>query len=74
MKNTFKKLALAIALPILGIIAYNASAQDPKSSGNADCNTYCESSTIYHCLLTYGDGSQVICLNMQVKGTQPPGN
>jgi hypothetical protein len=74
MKKAFKKMAIALALPILGVIAYNASAQDPKNSGNADCNSYCESSTIYHCLLTYSDGSQVLCLNMQVKGTQPPGS
>jgi len=74
MKKAFKKMVIALALPILGVIAYNASAQDPKSSGNEDCNSYCESSTIYHCLLTYSDGSQVLCLNMQVKGTQPPGS
>jgi hypothetical protein len=71
MKKTFKKIAVALALPILGVIAYNANAQ---TSGNADCNTYCESSTIYHCQLTYPNGSQVICVNMQVKGTQPPVN
>jgi len=72
MKMTFKKIAVALALPILGVIAYHANAQ--KTSGNADCNANCESSTIYHCQLTYSDGSQVICVNKQVKGTQPPGS
>ncbi len=68
MKNTFKKLALAISLPIIGFIAFNANAQTP---GPEHCSIFCESSTIYHCIITNTvTGQQYTCTFQQVKGTK----
>lgn len=71
MKKRVIKIA-AVALMFIGTFAITVpTAFGAMAVGNKDCDTYCESSTEFHCELTYSDGSQVLCLNMQVKGTSP---
>lgn len=71
MKKKVMKIA-AVVLMVAGTFAMTApGAFGAKAVGNEDCDDNCEASTEFHCLLTYGDGSQVICVNMQVKGTGP---
>lgn len=71
MKKRVMKIA-AVVLMFAGTFAITApAALGARAIGNQDCNDLCETSTEFHCLLTYGDGQQVICVNMQVKGTGP---
>lgn len=71
MKKKVMKI-VAVVLMVAGTFAMSAPGLfGAMAVGNKDCDDNCESSTEFHCLLTYSDGSQVICVNMQVKGTTP---
>ena len=68
MKKQIMKASAALLL-VATAFAFTFSASANVAVGNKDCDKYCESSREYHCKLTYSDGSQVLCLNMAVKGT-----
>ena len=65
-----KKKVLRVSAAVMLLVGTVGFAGNALAIGNADCDAACESSTEFHCLLTYTDGSQVICLNRQVKGTK----
>lgn len=65
-----KKILIAVAVPLLGIVCYNSMAQVP---GPEHCPEFCEASTRYNCIVfNTQTNAQYVCPLQQVKGTPPP--
>lgn len=69
MKNKFLKFggALMIAASVFAFTTVTAAVAYPE----ADCDTYCQYSNSFNCILTYSDGGTQTCHYNRPNGTLP---
>lgn len=69
-----KKLSMVLSFAALfaSVTVFSSFSEAPPI-GSAQCQVYCEPSTVYNCVLTIVggeyDGFSYTCYNQQVKGT-----